>query len=325
MDDEVDSALEDEAGSAWAYQPQRRTSGSALSHRDAGHAEADGADGADQGKSCERNVVAKAKAKAKDTLSEHDDTPSEHTDILSEHTSRIAAAAPPLGAPLTHQTLNDTASCAHALGLRRSGSGRERESERAREREPAVLRKVVEESVVCLSQFAHTLHSLPQHLDALLAIASRCTARITPPDEELTHKAPDKLLQQLQQEQTDLRLGHEWIARAFKAEWILRAFQAVTLQGVRVPNGKTLPRQVITLLLTFAAISSPSSPCSAASGAKKNGGGGKLAGSGARRVRKLAARGARVRELAAQVLAHLLCAWQKQAKCRQLPPLATLA
>jgi hypothetical protein len=184
---------------------------------------------------------------------------------------------------------------------------------------------VVEESVVCLSQFAHTLHLLPQHLDALLAIASRCTARITPPDEELTHKTPDKQ-QQPQLEQTDLRLGQEWISRAFKAEWILRAFKAVvTLQGVRVANGKRLPRQVITLLLTFAAISSPSATCSAASAAKKRGGGGELARSGARRVRELAARGARVRELAAQVLAHLLCAWQRQAKCRQLPPLAALS
>jgi hypothetical protein len=307
LDDEVDSALEDEAGSASAYQLQRCTSGS-------------GAEGVDQSKACERNVVAKAKAKAKDTLSEHDDTLSEHTDNLSEHTSRIAAAAPPLGAPLMHQTLNDTASCTHAPGLRRSERESESESKREREREPAVLRKVVEESVVCLSQFAHTLHSLPQHLDALLAIASRCTPRITPPDEELTHKTPDKQLQHPQLEQTDLRLGHAWISRAFKAEWILRAFKAVvTLQGVRVANGKTLPRQVISLLLTFAAISSPSAPCSAACGAKKKGGGGELAGSSARRVRELAARGARVRELAAQVLAHLLCAWQKQAKCRQLP------
>jgi hypothetical protein len=136
------------------------------------------------------------------------------------------------------------------------------------------LRKLLEETVECMGVIGGKLQMLPQHLDALNEIASRCVDK-----PEAQRKAPPPA-----------RAPADALELAFLQDcwgrvWVLRALKSVTHEGVRLSGGKTLPRQLLTLLVSWAHSGAPP-PASAKPAADS---------------------GARVREMVAQVLGDLLC------------------
>ena len=150
--------------------------------------------------------------------------------------------------------------------------------------EVPAMRKVVEEVVNCMAEIGGKLHTLPQHLDGVAEIAARCLPR-------------------LQQGGTQpCFLDETW-----GQEWILRALKGFIREGIRLAVGRTLPTQLVTLLLSWATQTRSSCPVSPAAITPRHARPGEAADRGTHKT----SRGgrARVRQAVAVVLGDLLCAW----------------
>lgn len=183
--------------------------------------------------------------------------------------------------------------------------------------EVEVVRKVAHESVDCMSKIAEKLYTLPQHLDALHEIAARCipndAVQIAAGDGGGAKAAGDGGRVKEQDANTKscththtltLTSGDcvdlSFLEVGWGREWILRALKAVTHEGVRLSTGKTLPRDLVLLLLSWATASSPFPPTSTYTASLAVAAANTAAGR---------TNGARVRELVAQLLGDLLCGW----------------
>ena len=91
--------------------------------------------------------------------------------------------------------------------------------------EVAAMRQVVEEVVDCMAKMGEKLYTLPQHLDGVAEIASRCL----PKSRHLS-----------------------FLNKAWGQEWILRALKAFIGEGIRLAVGRSLPTQLMSLLLSCA-------------------------------------------------------------------------
>ena len=123
-------------------------------------------------------------------------------------------------------------------------------------------------------------------------------------------------------------------------EWILRALAAVTHEGVRLSTGKTLPRHLVSLLISWAAPSPspythPSPFVIAASAAGEGGSAGVVVGAAVASSGVGRGSSSRVRGMVARVLGDLLCgrppndtdahhrAWNERLASSEVPKLVS--